>query len=140
MSVAVWGIAFAVFLLGLPMLAGANAFNVSSSIATSGLCLAYALPISFRMLLARGSFEAGPFNLGRYMHTSLPKTRKKKNLKQHFCLSTQVHQSHFLCNAQHSLVHTNVPDLWAARYNTWLLITLTPKGVVFSFLVFSFCP
>ena len=25
--------------------------------------------------------------------------------------------------------------LWAARYNTWLLIELTPKGVVFSFLV-----
>jgi len=24
---------------------------------------------------------------------------------------------------------------WAARYNTWLLIKLTPKGVVFSFLV-----
>ena len=23
---------------------------------------------------------------------------------------------------------------WAARYNTWLLIKLTPKGVVFSFL------
>ena len=23
---------------------------------------------------------------------------------------------------------------WAARYNTWLLIQLTPKGVVFSFL------
>ena len=22
---------------------------------------------------------------------------------------------------------------WAARYNTWLLIKLTPKGVVFSF-------
>ncbi|KAL0051838.1 hypothetical protein WJX82_002885 [Trebouxia sp. C0006] len=63
---AVWGIAFAVFLLGLPMLAGANAFNVSSSIATSGLCLAYALPISFRMLLARGSFEPGPFSLGRW--------------------------------------------------------------------------
>ncbi len=67
MSVAVWGIAFAVFLLGLPMLAGANAFNVTSSIATSGLCLAYALPISFRMLLARGSFEPGPFSLGRYV-------------------------------------------------------------------------
>ncbi|KAL0027156.1 hypothetical protein WJX79_010857 [Trebouxia sp. C0005] len=63
---AVWGIAFAVFLLGLPMLAGANAFNVSSSIATSGLCLAYALPISFRMLLARDSFEPGPFSLGRW--------------------------------------------------------------------------
>jgi len=27
---------------------------------------------------------------------------------------------------------------WAARYNTWLLIKLTPKGVVFSFLFFSF--
>ncbi len=27
--------------------------------------------------------------------------------------------------------------LWAARYNTWLLIKLTPKGVVFSFLFFS---
>ena len=23
---------------------------------------------------------------------------------------------------------------WAARYNTWLLIKLTPKGIVFSFL------
>ena len=23
---------------------------------------------------------------------------------------------------------------WAARYNTWLLIRLTPEGVVFSFL------
>ena len=27
---------------------------------------------------------------------------------------------------------------WEARYNTWLLIKLTPKGVVFSFLFFSF--
>ena len=27
---------------------------------------------------------------------------------------------------------------WAARYNTGLLIKLTPKGVVFSFLFFSF--
>ncbi len=26
------------------------------------------------------------------------------------------------------------PTFWAARYNTWLLITLTPKGVVFAFL------
>ncbi len=25
---------------------------------------------------------------------------------------------------------------WAARYDTWLLIKLTPKGVVFSFLFF----
>ena len=27
--------------------------------------------------------------------------------------------------------------VWAARYNTWLLIKLSPKGVVFSFLFFS---
>lgn len=27
---------------------------------------------------------------------------------------------------------------WAARYNTWLVIALTLKGVVFSFLLFSF--
>ena len=27
---------------------------------------------------------------------------------------------------------------WAARYNTWLLIKLTPKGVVFPFLFFVF--
>ena len=26
---------------------------------------------------------------------------------------------------------------WTALYNTWLLIKLTPKGVVFSFLVLS---
>ena len=113
LSVAVWGIAFAVFLLGLPMLAGANAFNVSSSIATSGLCLAYALPISFRMLLARDSFEPGPFSLGRYMHISLPKQQKttKQKLTFHFSVSTQVRRRSYLCNAQHSLVHMNVPDV-----------------------------
>ncbi len=27
---------------------------------------------------------------------------------------------------------------WTARYDTWLLTKLTPKGVVCSFLVFSF--
>ena len=27
---------------------------------------------------------------------------------------------------------------WTAQYNAWLLIKLTPKGVVFSFLFFSF--
>jgi len=29
----------------------------------------------------------------------------------------------------------SLPLAWAARYNTWLLIKLTPKGVVFSFLI-----
>ena len=28
---------------------------------------------------------------------------------------------------------------WAARYNTWLLIKLTPKGIVFSFLFSNGC-
>ncbi len=31
-------------------------------------------------------------------------------------------------------MHCLQPQFWAARYNTWLLIRLTPKGVVFSFL------
>jgi len=36
-------------------------------------------------------------------------------------------------------VHTHIPPFpWAARYNTWLLIKLTPKGVVFSFLFFFY--
>lgn len=36
------------------------------SIATIGLYIAYALPIFFRVTLARKSFVPGPFNLGRY--------------------------------------------------------------------------
>ena len=59
---------FAVFLLGLPMLGGASAFDTASSIATAGLCLAYALPIGFRIMFAHHSFEPGPFSLGRYCH------------------------------------------------------------------------
>lgn len=62
---AVWGVTLGVFLLGLPMLAGATAFDCASSIATAGLCLAYAMPICFRLALAHDSFEPGPFTLGR---------------------------------------------------------------------------
>lgn len=36
------------------------------SIATIGLYIAYALPIFFRVTLARKTFTPGPFNLGRY--------------------------------------------------------------------------
>jgi len=68
---AVWGMTFAVFLLGLPMLGGAIAFDTASSIATAGLCLAYALPIGFRIVFAHHSFEPGPFSLGRYCHPCL---------------------------------------------------------------------
>ena len=61
-----WGITWGVFLMGLPMLAGAAAFDCASSIATAGLCLAYALPIAFRLVFAHDTFEPGPFTLGRY--------------------------------------------------------------------------
>ncbi len=61
-----WGVTFAVFLMGLPILEGATAFGTSSSIATAGLCLAYALPIAFRFLFAHDNcLEPGPFSLGR---------------------------------------------------------------------------
>lgn len=42
------------------------AFEAMVSIATIGLYIAYALPIFFRVTLARKSFKPGPFNLGRY--------------------------------------------------------------------------
>lgn len=42
------------------------AFEAMVSIATIGLYIAYALPIFFRVTLARNSFNPGPFNLGRY--------------------------------------------------------------------------
>jgi len=39
--------------------------------------------------------------------------------------SVRQYQSSHTCPHMHT---------WAARYNTWLLLKLTPKGVVFSFL------
>jgi len=36
-----------------------------------------------------------------------------------------------------NLANTNQTQTWAAQYNIWLLIKLTPKSVVFSF--FSLC-
>lgn len=64
--VAVWGIACAAFVMGLSLLHGAAVFNTCSSIASAGLCIDYALPIGFRLFLARNNFEPGPFTLGRY--------------------------------------------------------------------------
>ena len=40
---------------------------------------------------------------------------------------------------QFSMLHDTMP-IWAARYNTWLFIKLTPKGIVFSFLAFDTMP
>eukprot|EP01018_Ginkgo_biloba_P028201 Gb_25394 [translate_table: standard] len=42
------------------------AFQAMVSIATIGLYIAYALPILFRITLARTTFVKGPFNLGRF--------------------------------------------------------------------------
>jgi amino acid transporter len=42
------------------------AFQAMVSIATIGLYISYALPILFRVTLARKHFSPGPFNLGRY--------------------------------------------------------------------------
>lgn len=42
------------------------AFEAMVSIATIGLYISYALPIFFRVTIARKSFVPGPFNLGRY--------------------------------------------------------------------------
>ena len=42
------------------------AFPAMASVATTAIYIAYALPILFRVMLARKSFVPGPFNLGRY--------------------------------------------------------------------------
>lgn len=62
---AVWGVAGAAFILGLPILNGVTAFAATTSIACAGLALTYGVPILLR-IINRGSYvEAGPFSLGR---------------------------------------------------------------------------
>ncbi|KAL2546138.1 Amino-acid permease BAT1 [Forsythia ovata] len=63
---AVWSSAFIAFCMALTSLGSIVAFEAMVSIATIGLYLAYAMPIFFRVTLARKSFNPGPFNLGRY--------------------------------------------------------------------------
>ncbi|KAK3442679.1 hypothetical protein EUGRSUZ_B02858 [Eucalyptus grandis] len=63
---AVWLSAFISFCMALTSLGSIVAFDAMVSIATIGLYIAYALPIFFRVTLARKSFVPGPFNLGRY--------------------------------------------------------------------------
>ncbi|OMO69203.1 Amino acid/polyamine transporter I [Corchorus capsularis] len=63
---AVWLSAFISFCMALTSLGSLVAFQAMVSIATIGLYIAYALPIFFRVTLARKSFSPGPFNLGRY--------------------------------------------------------------------------
>ncbi|XP_047054418.1 amino-acid permease BAT1 homolog [Lolium rigidum] len=63
---AVWLSAFISLCMALPSLGSLVAFQAMVSIATIGLYIAYALPIFFRVTLARKHFVPGPFNLGRY--------------------------------------------------------------------------
>ncbi|CAI9756044.1 unnamed protein product [Fraxinus pennsylvanica] len=63
---AVWLSAFMAFCMALTSLGSIVAFEAMVSIATIGLYIAYALPIFFRVTLARKSFNPGPFNLGRF--------------------------------------------------------------------------
>ncbi|URD88418.1 Amino acid permease [Musa troglodytarum] len=63
---AVWLSAVVSFCMALTSLGSLVAFQAMVSIATVGLYVAYAMPIFFRITLARNSFVAGPFNLGRY--------------------------------------------------------------------------
>jgi amino acid transporter len=52
--------------LVLQSLGSLVAFQAMVSIATIGLYISYALPIFFRITIARKTFVPGPFNLGRY--------------------------------------------------------------------------
>ncbi|XP_027189218.1 amino-acid permease BAT1 homolog isoform X3 [Cicer arietinum] len=63
---AVWLSVFMSFCMALTSLGSIVAFQAMVSIAVIGLYIAYALPIFFRVTLARKHFVAGPFNLGRY--------------------------------------------------------------------------
>ncbi|KNA09039.1 hypothetical protein SOVF_157070 [Spinacia oleracea] len=63
---AVWMSAFISFCMALTSLGSLVAFEAMVSIATIGLYISYALPIFFRVTIARKSFVPGPFNLGRY--------------------------------------------------------------------------
>ncbi|XP_011070750.1 amino-acid permease BAT1 homolog isoform X2 [Sesamum indicum] len=63
---AVWMSAVIAFCMALTSLGSLVAFQAMVSIATIGLYIAYALPIFFRVTLARKSFTPGPFSLGRY--------------------------------------------------------------------------
>ncbi|KAG0277322.1 hypothetical protein BGZ95_006133 [Linnemannia exigua] len=63
---AVWfNIAFC-FFLGLPYIWSETAYSAIVSVNTIASSISYLIPILCRILLARESFEPGPFSLGRY--------------------------------------------------------------------------
>jgi amino acid transporter len=61
----IWFAAVGAFLLGLPYLFNAVAYAAVTSIAVIGLYIAYITPVFLR-LRAGASFQAGPWNLGRW--------------------------------------------------------------------------
>ncbi|XP_022544227.2 amino-acid permease BAT1-like [Brassica rapa] len=63
---AVWLSASISFCMALTSLGSIVAFHAMVSIATTGLYIAYAIPIFLRVTLSRKTFVAGPFSLGRY--------------------------------------------------------------------------
>ncbi|WJX21318.1 Mitochondrial branched-chain amino acid (BCAA) aminotransferase [Trifolium repens] len=63
---AVWLSVCISFCMALTSLGSLVAFQAMVSISVIDLYIAYALPIFFRVTLARKSFVQGPFNLGRY--------------------------------------------------------------------------
>ncbi|GLC56117.1 hypothetical protein PLESTB_001066200 [Pleodorina starrii] len=63
--IAVWGTAFAAFLLGLPMLGSEEAFTAIISLSTIALNIAYVAPTTARVLpWGARRFKPGPFHLG----------------------------------------------------------------------------
>ncbi|KAG2436300.1 hypothetical protein HXX76_006611 [Chlamydomonas incerta] len=63
--IAVWGTAFAAWLLGLPMLGSEQAFTAIISLSTIALNIAYVVPTTLRILpWGAARFKPGPFHLG----------------------------------------------------------------------------
>lgn len=62
---AVWGVAGASFVLGLPLLSGVTAFAATTSLACAGLALTYGLPLLIWILNRHSFLEKGLFTLGR---------------------------------------------------------------------------
>ncbi|KAF9275787.1 hypothetical protein BGZ88_002128 [Linnemannia elongata] len=63
---AVWfNIAFC-FILGLPYIWSETAYSAIVSVNTIASSISYLIPILCRIILARSTFEPGPFNLGRF--------------------------------------------------------------------------
>jgi len=72
-------------------------------------------------------------NAQRNMNYLTAQTTRQEETEMHMHKPKRQQQS-----GSTALLVTYCHSARAARYNTWLLIKLTPKGVVFSFLFFSF--